>query len=80
MLYPDLTPPAATDMATLEALAKGQPINPKHSAKTVEHYTPKRYIEAVHQVLGNISLDPASNAIANETVGATRYYTKDDVT
>lgn len=52
-------------------------VNPKHSSKTVEHYTPKKYIEAVHQVLGNISLDPASNAIANETVGATQYYTKE---
>lgn len=52
--------------------------NAKHSAKTVEHYTPKRYIEAVHQVLGNISLDPASNAIANETVQACRYYTAYD--
>lgn len=51
--------------------------NIKHSTNTVEHYTPKRYIEAVHQVLGNISLDPASNAIANETVGATQYYTKE---
>ncbi len=47
-------------------------------ARSHEWYTPSRYIEAARQVLGGIDLDPASCALANETVRATRYFTKDD--
>ena len=42
--------------------------------KSVEWYTPARYIEAVREVLGNIELDPASNEEANITVNATLFY------
>lgn len=38
--------------------------------------TPSKYIEAARLVLGGIDLDPASSGIANETVKATKYYTK----
>ena len=37
-------------------------------------YTPDKYIDLVRKVLGDIELDPASCAEANETVGATTYY------
>ena|SRR5260221_9060647 len=46
--------------------------------KSNEWYTPARYIEAAREVLGTIDLDPASCEIANRTVKATRYYTKQD--
>jgi hypothetical protein len=43
---------------------------------SVEYYTPAEIIEAARRVLGSIDLDPASNATANRTVRATKFYTK----
>jgi hypothetical protein len=43
-----------------------------------EWYTPGVFLEAVRQVLGQIDLDPASCAFANQVVQATRYYTQED--
>lgn len=42
-----------------------------------EWYTPKRYIHAAKQVMGDIDLDPASCELANKTVQAKSYYTKE---
>ena len=44
------------------------------SSVSVQWYTPERYIAAVREVLGEIDLDPASCAQANETVRATTYH------
>jgi len=44
----------------------------------VEWYTPREYVDLVREVLGEIDLDPASSAVAQETVKATNYFTKAD--
>src|SRR5260221_76020 len=43
-----------------------------------EWYTPPQHIEAAWEVLGDIDLDPASCAAANEIVKAARYYTREE--
>jgi len=49
-----------------------------HNSGNNEWYTPKPYIDAAHRVMGRIDLDPASSAMANETVGALKYHTIED--
>lgn len=51
---------------------------PKPTPKSNEWYTPVKYIEAAREVLGSIDLDPASCALANQTVKATTYYSLED--
>lgn len=46
------------------------------SSEATDWYTPLRVIRLARLVLGAIDLDPASCSDANETVGATRYYTQ----
>jgi ParB family chromosome partitioning protein len=43
-----------------------------------EWYTPIEYINAAREVMGSIDLDPASCAIANNTVKASKIFTIDD--
>lgn len=55
-----------------------EPIENNPSGKSNEWYTPAKYIEAAREVMGEIDLDPASCALANETVKAKSYYTEQD--
>ncbi len=48
-------------------------MNPLHSSKSDEWYTPTYIIERVRAVLGSIGFDPASCALANKLVGAQTY-------
>ena len=41
-------------------------------------HTPDDLLALVRAALGGIDLDPASNAVAQQRVGAARYFTKDD--
>lgn len=43
-----------------------------------EWYTPGNILDAARKVLGSIDLDPASSAVANLRVKATRFYSADD--
>jgi phage N-6-adenine-methyltransferase len=43
-----------------------------------EWYTPAEYVERARRVLGVIDLDPASSALAQEIVNATRYFSEED--
>lgn len=42
-----------------------------------EWYTPSQFIEASRKVMGGIDCDPASCELANKTVRATKFYTKE---
>jgi len=57
--------------------------NEKRSHRTIgtgnnEWYTPAEYIDVARRVLGDIDLDPASHKIAQCTVRARKFYTKQD--
>lgn len=43
-----------------------------------EWYTPPEYVESARRVMGGIDLDPASNAVANEYIGAEKYFSIED--
>jgi phage N-6-adenine-methyltransferase len=62
-----------------DALAALADPHPKSlSTGNEEWHTPARYVQLVCDVLVKIDLDPASNDIANRTVGATRWFTRED--
>lgn len=54
------------------------PISRNHNG-TVEYFTPKEIVDAARRVFGGtIDLDPASCALANETVKAEKFFSIDD--
>jgi ParB family chromosome partitioning protein len=73
-----------------EKLARGEmSINEAHKIATNnvhvsnnsgenEWYTPKGFVDSARSAMGGIDVDPASCAIANQTVKATQFFTKED--
>jgi ParB family chromosome partitioning protein len=53
-------------------------MNIQHSSRQDDWGTPDWLIAKVKEVLGNITLDPASCSAANKIVGAEIFYTKED--
>ncbi len=49
-----------------------------YSSESNEWYTPAVYLQSIRDFFGEIDLDPASNAIANEAVQAKDIYTAND--
>jgi hypothetical protein len=54
-------------------------MNIQHSSESNDWYTPKWIIDKVYQVLGRVDFDPASNAEANEVVGASTYLSENSL-
>lgn len=78
----EIRDPAGITGSTLqrgaEDLARLDGLGALTSSNSQEHYTPPRLTDAGRFVLGEIDLDPASCAEANERVGAKVFYTKED--
>jgi ParB family chromosome partitioning protein len=69
--------PAKQD-AQVAAIAKSKMVSRvKGLTGEVEWYTPRRYLDAVVQVMGAIDLDPASSAAAQKHVKAARWFTRE---
>lgn len=73
--YCTMTPAGRIANLNRESLSKPHVWN---NAGNNEWYTPPEYIEGARQAMGGIDLDPASSAIANQTVQATTFYTAAD--
>jgi hypothetical protein len=72
--YGDRVTHKVVEEAVSERLRREQVLSFVTSSDSCEWYTPEPYVEAVREVLGDIDLDPASCALANETVRASEYY------
>lgn len=65
--------------AVISRISSGEPVkNVMHSSESNEWYTPKRYADLAHAVMGGIDLDPASCQAANQNIQANRIFDIDD--
>lgn len=53
-------------------------MNIQHSSRSDGWQTPPAILQKVHELLGVIDLDPASDILANKNVGAAQFLTKED--
>ncbi len=63
-------------MSAFDHLPK--PKDKKDRGKNVEWYTPAEWLDRARKVFGQIDLDPDSSAIAQETVQAAQFFTKEE--
>jgi hypothetical protein len=73
---PTLTPPDAVQISR-KLWGHDTTIATKHTGDP-ESYTPAEYVEAAREVMGGIDLDPASNALAQETVQAGNWFGEEE--
>ena len=66
-----------TERVTTNLLKLGENYRANSTGEN-EWYTPADHIEIARQVLGEIDLDPASNAEANKIVKAKKYFSEED--
>jgi ParB family chromosome partitioning protein len=71
-----LAPPPEPPLPTKDDIQKAK-AHVAHNSGENEWYTPSTYIESARAVLGVIDCDPASCELANRTVQASSYYTKE---
>jgi len=64
--------------AFLQVTGKAKTAHVSNNSGENEWYTPVEFIGAAREVMGSIDTDPASSAIANKTVKASRFFTKED--
>jgi hypothetical protein len=65
----------AGDISLMRAKAKKtDDVNRINSRSNNVWHTPKKYIDSARKVMGEIDLDPASDNVANDTIGAEKYF------
>lgn len=70
-------PPPEPRKPTIEDIQKAK-AHVSHNSGENEWYTPAEFVESARAVMGSIDCDPASSEVANKTVKAKIFYTKDD--
>lgn len=83
---PEFEKQAKAKAAKVRRAAAGEKVDPtlggavsvKEGYESDEWYTPERFVDAAREVMGGIDLDPASNAKAQETIRARRFFTRED--
>jgi ParB family chromosome partitioning protein len=63
---------------TLDEAYKKVTVHVSNNSGKYEWHTPKKFVDAAREVMGNIDLDPASSEIANKVIQADIIFTEQD--